>query len=706
MQDAHGRSAYKMAMLGRYPEVKELMERATTFRTSLQLEQETSSVPSNRNSPIGLTQQQRNSFKSRENSPVVVQQRRGSMHSVQRNSFGQKTATAFDPNNFGVPQREPPPPPISLAPSTPTDSLNQADFNRYQKVPPVSRCSDSPVQPQMNYKQMQPQRAIEHQPPCHHKQVSEKVLNNPHAINNVNSNSNNNNINMNTNYNINNNYLPDRNRAWSESHKTNLNSHSQHSHLSMQPQNILPPQSKEPPFFAPDNVGLFHPDNMVVNNNLKQNSLRRNQRIFVDPSSCHVQEKPPAVIGQYHEMAAAPTKAPNAVGAQPSTGLGNNPQYIDLTKLQKSILLQARKQEIEDRERKNKKRKRSLFTKIHNLLKFSNIKSKTEASKGNQSGQLNATSPLSDDEVSVSAFATNPNTPNCDQLNSVNNRFTFGSPRTGSNADYYFQKHRSNQNNNRSSYKSTSSDTPISDKKSADYRRLVDLSHLRTVDPITSRSFRNYDRLASIKSRQFQQAAGNYASVRIPNGANSNMRVETLNVQNSASNQSPVLNTPKKSYYISLADLKRPPSRPPPPVPPKEAQNLFQARVSRPTIPNRLPNQNAHVFEHVNGMSKVVAQNQANVQSTPKSDCVDSCYKSDQNQLNSKDNCDNVSSGLPSFNSSNYIRNYMNQREMMTRYQNRLMNAPKLETIQEPNGGTLEALKAARLDSIPSTEDT
>ena len=688
-----------MAMLGRYPEVKELMERATTFRTSVQLDQDGSSVPSNRNSPIGITHQQRNSFKSRENSPVVVQQKRASMQSVQRNSFSQKTA-AFDSGNFGVPQREPPPPPVLVAASTTTECLNAiinspADFNRHQKVSnagAVSRCSENPAQPQLNYNKLQSNRGEQS---CHHKLVSEKVLN-LQSINNVN--------NMITNYNINNNYLPDRNRAWSESHKTNINSHSQHSHLSMQPQNILP-QSKEPPFFAPDNVALYHPDNMVGNNNLnstislKQNSLRRNQRIFVDPSSCHVPEKPLSVSGHYHEMGAVP-KSVNAAGGQPTSVLSNNPQYIDLTKLQKSILLQARKQEIEDRERKNKKRKRSLFTKIHNLLKFSNVKSKTEVPKTTQGAQLTATSPLSDDEVSVSAFATNPNTPNCDQLNSVNNRFTFASPRT--ETDHYFQKHRNTQNNHKSSFKSAS-DTPISDKKSADYRRLVDLSHLRTVDPITSRSFRNYDRLASIKSRQFQHATGNYASVRIPNGANSNMSVDTLNVQNCSTNQSPVLNTPKKSYYISLADLKHPPSRPPPPVPPKEAQNLFQARVSRPAVPNRLPNQNAHVFEHVNGMSKVVAQNQANVQSTPRLDSMDSSNKTEQNQLNLKDG-ENSSSGLPSF-SSNYIRNYMNQREMMTRYQNRLMNAPKLETIQEPNGGTLEALKAARLDSLPSTEE-
>ena len=389
-------------------------------------------------------------------------------------------------------------------------------------------------------------------------------------------------------------------------------------------------------------------------------------------------------------------------GQSVGTKKPDNPMYIDVRQLQKSILMQARKQELEDRERKNKKRrKRNLFAKIHGLLSFSKSSSKTSEEADKAGTKTNGASVLSDDEFSVSAFAnSNCNTPRADQFTNVN-QFSFASPNVSRKSDSKIGDFtRSNQK------RPVSTDNTISDKKSADYRRLVDLSHMKNVDPLTSRSFRNYDRLGAIKAARAkqQQSAGahrNYVPLTFQSGNQPNFH----NIQPSmlpgnqamalssvrAANQ-PILpaSNSKKSYYISLAEIKKAPSRKPPEVP-EDASKWFQPRSSKPPeVPLRNPRQLANVFEHVNGMSKVVAQAQLPGQFVPNfSDLQGGLYIQSSKGIPGS----NLQQQMRTTSNSGVgaLRNYVNQHEMAHRFQSRLMNTRMLETIEEPTGLTLES---------------
>ena len=384
----------------------------------------------------------------------------------------------------------------------------------------------------------------------------------------------------------------------------------------------------------------------------------------------------------------------------------DNPMYIDVRQLQKSILMQARKQELEDREKKNKKRrKRNLFAKIHGLLSFGKASSKVQDESDRSGNKNTASSVLSDDEFSVSAFANSTcNTPRADQFTNVN-QFSFASPIDQRKLDCRVGDFARN-----SQKKSASSDNSISDKKSADYRRLVDLSHLKNVDPLTSRSFRNYDRLGAIKAAkaQKQQLQGgkqrNYVPLTFQSGNQSNVQPNLIpgsQMMASSIRYTPDPNTiaasnPKKSYYISLAEIKKAPSRKPPQVP-EDASKWFQPRGNKPPeVPSRNPKQLSNVFEHVNGMSKVVAQIPIPGHFVPNFHDLQggSIYV----QSSSK--------GMPGANlqqqmrttsnsGAGALRNYVNQHELASRFQGRFGNPRTLETIEEPTGMTLESRTSA-----------
>merc|ERR550532_2540168 len=105
------------------------------------------------------------------------------------------------------------------------------------------------------------------------------------------------------------------------------------------------------------------------------------------------------------------------------------------------------------------------------------------------------------------------------------------------------------------------------------------------------------------------------------------------------------------------------PSRKPPELP-RDAKEWFQPRSNKPpTVPSRVPSQHTNVFEHVNGMSKVVAQSQmgcfvqnvcdqhsSNISNAHPPTAMSDSYSS-QPRIASA--------------STNYIRNYINQHEMV-----------------------------------------
>merc|ERR1712226_1706482 len=379
----------------------------------------------------------------------------------------------------------------------------------------------------------------------------------------------------------------------------------------------------------------------------------------------------------------------------------DNPMYIDVRQLQKSILMQARKQEIEDRERKNKKRrKRNLFAKIHGLLSFNKASNKVqEQTDKTENKTNNGASVLSDDEFSVSAFANSTcNTPRADQFTNIN-QFSFASP----NAARKMEFAKSNPK------KGASSDNSISDKKSADYRRLVDLSHMKNLDPLTSRSFRNYDRLGAIKAAKAQQlqqgnVQKNYVPLTFQTGNQPNFHNMQQNIMprnhgmaagrnqgNAGMQQQPA--NPKKSYYISLAEIKKAPTRKPPQVP-EDASKWFQPRGSKPPeVPSRNPRQLANVFEHVNGMSKVVAQAPVPGQFVPNFASSDQQGGGIYIQGNEGVPGSTLEQQMRTTSNSGVgaLRNYVNHHELQHRCQNRFMNARTLETIEEPTGLTLES---------------